>query len=64
MPGAPPGHPVTSYRSLFGLRVARSGAAQISRQLQDMGANPTTAAIDEEGAERAKDAEVARSDLG
>jgi hypothetical protein len=44
--------------------VARSGAAQISRQLQDMGANPTTAAIDEEGAERAKDAEVARSDLG
>ena len=39
-------------------------ARTLLAQLQEFGGDPIAAAIDEEGTERAEDAEVARSDLG
>jgi hypothetical protein len=45
-------------------QTAERRARALLAQLQDLGGDPIAAAIDEEGTERAEDAEVARSDLG
>jgi hypothetical protein len=57
--------PAGGHAILYQTRQAvEQRAHALVAQLQDLGGDPIAPTIDEEGAERAEDAEVARSDLG